>query len=346
MIKLAVVGTGGMGAGHARVFSGMKGVKVVAVCDRDRGRATLVAKELGIPEVYDDVKALIRSADFDAVTNVTSDASHCATSLPLIAAGKHILCEKPLATHYADARRMARAAARKGVINMVNFSYRNSSALQRAHQLVQEGAIGDIRHFEASYLQGWLGGNWGDWSQQPRLLWRLSSRHGSKGTLGDLGVHIVDFASFPSGDIKSVNCRFGTFPKAPGNRVGEYRFDANDSVIITAELRNGAIGTIHTTRWATGHSNSLLLRLYGTQGGIIIDLDAAYGTLRICNGKGAAKNAWRTVKCGKTPSISERFVRSVRTGINDQPDFARGAAIQKVLDACFESDKTGQTVKV
>ena len=109
-----------------------------------------------------------------------------------------------------------------------------------------------VRHVEAHYLQGWLTSQyWGDWRSSPHWLWRLSTRHGSLGVLGDLGVHIVDFATFPVGRIKTINCTLKTLHKAAGDRIGEYVLDANDTAVITAEFANGAVGAITTTRWAT-----------------------------------------------------------------------------------------------
>ena len=103
---------------------------------------------------------------------------------------------------------------------------------------------------------------------------------------------------------------------------------------------------IHTTRWATGQRNSLLLRIYGDKGAIVVDLDKSYTELQVCRGKDVPKAQWKTLKCAKTPNIYRRFVKSIQTGQNDQPDFARGAAIQKVMDACFESDRQGKAVCV
>ncbi len=347
MIKLAVIGTGGAAHGHARSFQKFHGVRLVAACDIDRPKAVAFAKKFGIPEVYDDPAELLRRADCDAVTIVTSDAAHAPVALAAAAAGKHILCEKPLALNYHEAARMTAAVARHRVINMVNFSYRNSSAIQRAHTLVAKGVIGRPLHFEASYLQSWLSSTvWGDWRKNPAFLWRLSTRHGSGGVLGDVGVHILDFAGYPVGDYRRVYCRLETFSKAKGARLGPYRLDANDSALINAELANGALGVVHTTRWASGHANSVRLRLYGDEGGLVIDLDRGGDLLELCAGEDRHKARWRTVKCPRTPNVFERFLRSIRTGVNDQPDFARGAAIQKVLDACFESSCKNQPVRI
>jgi predicted dehydrogenase len=349
MIRIAVVGTGGMANAHAKSFKGIGGCKLVAACDVKEERAKDFARRHGIPSeaVFTDVHDLLAAVDCDAVTIVASDPAHAPLSLACIAAGKHVLCEKPLATSYADARKMAEAARKRGVINMVNFSYRNASAIHKAAELVRHGAVGRVIHFDASYLQSWLVANtWGDWRTAEALLWRLSTRHGSKGTLGDIGVHILDFATYPIGEVASVHCRLKTYPKARGNRIGRYVLDANDSAVISLEMANGALGAVHTSRWATGHANSLQLRIFGNRGAISIDLDKSYGELAICRGRDVNRNAWKTLRCGRTPSIYRRFIRSIRSGRNDQPDFARGAAVQRILDACFESDAKGRVVKL
>lgn len=347
MIRIGIVGTGGMARAHADAFNRIRGCRLVAACDVVKERVEAFGRKHGIPNVYTDLGEMLAGAEMDAVSNVTPDGFHAPISLKAIRKGLHVLCEKPLAVNYPDAKKMATAAKRKGVINMVNLSYRNSAAIHRAHTLVRQGAIGRIMHVEASYLQEWLGAmDWKALSRAPAMLWRLSTEHGSKGVLGDIGVHILDFASYPVGGIRSVSCRLKTFPKVKGNRIGDYKLDANDSAIVTVEFANGAIGAIHTTRWATGQSNSLRLRIYGDKGAIIVDLDRSYTELQLLRARARAGRQWETVKCRPTPSIYQRFIKSIKTGVNDQPDFARGAAVQKVMDACFESDRRGRPVKV
>ncbi len=349
MIRIAIIGTGGMANAHADNFKKIRGCKLVAACDVVENRAGSFAQRHGIAAdaVFSDVRDLLGTVDCDAVSIVATDLAHAPLSMACIAAGKHVLCEKPLATCYGDARKMAEAARRKGVINMVNFSYRNSSAIHKAAELVRRGEIGRVIHFDASYLQSWLVANtWGDWRTNDGLLWRLSTRHGSRGTLGDIGVHILDFATYPIGEAASVCCRLKTFPKAKGNRIGKYVLDANDSAAITVEMANGALGTVHTSRWATGYANCLQLRIHGDRGAIRIDLDKSYTQLEICRGKDVNTNTWKPLNCGKTPSIYQRFIQSIRTGRNDQPDFARGAEVQQILDACFASDAKCAAVKL
>jgi predicted dehydrogenase len=233
---------------------------------------------------------------------------------------------------------------------MVNFSYRVSPALQHAAAFVRKGGIGKVRHVESGYLQGWLTRSiWGDWTKQGAWLWRLSTRHGSAGVLGDLGCHIYDMTTMICGDIAEIDCRLKTFDKgAKGNRSGEYVFDANDSFISTVVFRNGALGTIHSTRWAAGQVNSLRVRVYGTTGGVEVDLDRSYDEYRRCAGKADMTGAtWRTVKCRRTPSNYLRFISAIRSGRKDCPsDFENGTKIQAYLHYSFESDKSGKSAKI
>lgn len=346
-VRLAIVGTGGMANNHARRFKEIAGCKLVAAVDVSRERVEKFAAEHGIPNVFDSLDALLAWNQFDAVTIVTPDAFHAAQSIQCLKAGKHVLCEKPLAINHADAKKMVAAAKKAGVINMVNLSYRDWPAIQAVAAVIASGKIGEIRHVEASYLQSWLPSKvWGDWRTTPAWLWRLSSRHGSRGVLGDVGVHIVDFASFPAGPISRVYGKLKTFHKAKGDRIGEYILDANDSAVMTVEFANGALGTIHTTRWSGGHANRLFLKISGTKGSVEIDSERSISSYKLSAGKELDKAQWITVEAKPTPNNYARFIKSIRTGKQDQPDFARGAEIQKVLDAVIASDAKNAPVKV
>lgn len=346
-VRLAVVGTGGMANWHAENFRKDSGCELVAACDVDAARAGAFAGKHGIPMSFSNSEELLAKADFDAVTVVTSDAFHAPVSLLFLKAGKHVLCEKPLALNFKDAKKMTDAAKRAGVVNMVNFSYRDWPCIQAAAALIRRGEIGEIRHVEASYLQAWLPSKiWGDWRKTPAWLWRLSSAHGSKGALGDVGVHIVDYATFPCGPVKEVYCRMRAFPKAPGDRIGEYKLDANDSAILNVEFANGALGTIHTSRWVGGHANRLALKIAGTKGTISMDSEISTTAYKICNGRGLDKAEWREVECRPVPTNYQRFIAAIRAGKPGEADFARGAEVQRVLDACFESEAKRRPVKL
>jgi len=343
MIGLGIIGTGGMAQVHASCFIWRKNMRLVACCDPDEKRLHPFAEKNKIPKAYTDYRELLADPRVDAVCNVTPDQVHCEVALAALAAGKHILSEKPLAATLDEARRMAEAARGAGVINMVHFSYRNSAGLRAAARLVAAGRIGRVIHVEASYLQGWLSTmNIAAVAQRPASLWRLSARHGSQGVLGDLGCHIIDLTTLLAGDIESLQATTRTFPKGvPGERVGEYRLDANDSFAATVRFKAGGLGTIHSSRWATGHPNSLRCRVYGDKGAVEVDLDRAQNSFRASLGKDIHKSEWKEYPAKPNPDLFTRFVRSMVSGKNDPCDFQTGLKVQACLDACFRSAKGG-----
>ncbi len=337
-----------MANAHAQQFQKIRGCRLVAGVDIDVERAREFCETYSIPQAYGSVQELLKGCDFDAASVVTPDALHVPCALPLVRAGKHVLCEKPIAPTAREGARLVTAARKAGVVNMINFSYRDNPVLHRARRLVMDGRLGHIRHFEAHYLQTWLTSPiWGDWRTNPAWLWRLSTRHGSKGALGDIGVHIMDLVTFVAAEkVKRLNASLKTFPKADGNCVGEYTLDANDSAYARIELEGGGEGTVAVTRWATGQPNSLALALYGTSGALRIDLDRSGRELELCVGRDVARATWKTVKCPSTPNMYRRFVTAIRTGKNDLSDFQRGWEVQKILDACFLSSEKGTSVSV
>jgi len=350
MINLGLIGTGGMANWHAGAVKEMKGVRLVACSDIRDEVCKAFAEKWQVPKIYTDYREMIDKEKLDAIVNVTPDKVHSEVAIAVLTRGIPILSEKPLATTLAEAKKMKTVAMKAGVPHMVNFSYRNSCGLQRAAELIAAGKIGRIMHVESSYLQSWLVSRaWGDFTVSPGMAWKLSTKHGSAGVLGDLGCHIYDLTTLLCGDIAEINCRLKTFRKTgmTGNVMGEYVFDANDSFVSTVCFKNGAIGTIHSSRWATGHGNSLRARVYGDAGAIEVDLDSGYQQYKICTGRQNLDSfAWETVQCKPTPSMWQRFIKSVKTGTNDVSDFANGTRIQAYLHYSFESDRLKQPVKV
>lgn len=343
MIRILILGTGGMASAHAEAYAAMEGVQIVAGVDTNAENLAAFQAKFGVTHGFATLNEAIAWGQFDAASNVTPDAIHHRTTMPLLAARKHVLCEKPLAANHADAAEMAQAAATAGVVNMVNLTYRNVPALMRAAQLVSDGAIGAVRHFQASYLQSWLTQPaWGDWRTEDQWLWRLSSAHGSLGVLGDVGVHILDFATLVAGaDAASVSCRLTTFDKAPGGQIGEYTLDANDSFNMHTVLTNGAVGVIHATRMASGHVNDLSLQIFGTKGGLDVRFENGQSILRQCTTPDLETATWADVDMPPVATNYARFIDAIRNGRQERPDFARGAVLQKALDTAVASSDDG-----
>jgi predicted dehydrogenase len=339
-MRLLILGAGNMARLQSRSWVKIPGLEIVGAVDVDPKNVAAYTAEFGVERQFSSLDAALEWGEFDAISNVTPDSLHHPTTLAALAAGKHVFCEKPLATDYSKAMEMVEAAETSGLMTMVNLTYRNVAELHKARELIAAGTIGRVKHIEASYLQHWLAlRDWSDPSIAGPWLWRLSKSHGSNGTLGDIGIHIVDFTTFATGtDIASMNCRLQTFKKVEGDRMGEYVLDANDSFIISAEFTNGAIGTIHSSRWASGHSNDQKLRVYGEKGGLELNHGHWGSLLRICVGEDIATGTWREVKADPVPSNYERFVEAVRTGIPSEPSFAHAAKLQKVLDLALVAD--------
>jgi predicted dehydrogenase len=344
-IRLLVLGTGGMAKSHATAFAQDPRVELVGACDVVPGRAATFAKDFGMSQSFEDLDKAIAWGQFDAATNVTPDSIHYPTTMKLLAAKKHVLCEKPLAENFKLADEMATAADKAGLINMVNLTYRNVAAIHVAKKLVADGTLGNIRHVEASYRQSWLVGNhWGDWKTLPMWLWRLSEKHGSKGVLGDVGIHIMDFASFACGAMPlSIQSRLKTFHKAPGDKIGEYPLDANDTAVMTVEFGNGAVGIIQASRFMTGHDNELHLRIHGDKGAVEVRHHESWTELRACTGEDVHTQAWRNIKPEPVETNYRKFINAIVEGKNGDPDFRRAADLQRILDLCVDHDGKGAT---
>lgn len=347
-MRLLILGTGGMANQHAKQFGAIEGVEIVAGVDVDPGRLEAFNKTHGIPQGFGSLGAALAWGEFDGVANVTPDAIHHPTTIAALKAGKHVFCEKPLATDYARAMEMTETAEAAGLVNMVNLTYRNVAQLQKAREIVMSGQIGTVKHVEASYLQSWLVSRaWGDWRTESQWLWRLSKKHGSNGTLGDIGIHILDFAAYGSGlDFDHIFARLKVFEKAPGNKIGEYDLDANDSFTMVADFTNGALGVIHATRWATGHFNELRLRVYGEKGSVEVQHRHDGSELRAVLGDDAESGTWKIIEVPPVPTNYQRFVEAVRTGHTLEPSFRHAANLQRVLDLATLSDRERRELAV
>ena len=215
--------------------------------------------------------------------------------------------------------------------------------------VIKSGDLGSVKHVDASYFQSWLtSGYWGNWKDNPLFLWRLSKKHGSNGVLGDLGVHLFDFVTFPVGEIKKIFCYLKTH-KEKGERIGDYFLDANDSFLSIVRFKNGATGTISSSRMATGYRNRLKLKIFCEKGAVRIEFDdpvAEGDSFDITKNIESEKMRWEKKTVHQTLNNFERFIFSINSGINDQPNFKRGAQIQKILDGCFKSSKKKIWVKI
>ncbi len=295
-LRVGMVGYAFMGAAHSqawrtvnRVFDLPARATMVAVAGRDRAKVTEAAGRLGWAEAVTDWHDLVSRDDIDLVDICTPGDSHQAIALAALAAGKHVLCEKPLANTVAEARAMAQAAADAralGVRAMCGFNYRRVPAVALLRQLVEEGRLGDIRHVRATYLQDWIT------DPQFPLVWRLRKDLAGSGALGDIGAHIIDLTQYVTGQrIAGVSALTETFVKRrplPGASAGLSASAAgdptggqaatgdvtvDDAALFLARLDGGAIATYEATRFATGRKNGLRVEINGSLGSAVFDLE-------------------------------------------------------------------------
>lgn len=339
MKRLLLLGSGNIAGRHVAEFNALDDCRITACADNVPGRAASFAATHGLEHAFGSLEEAIAWGAFDGAVNATPDAAHKPTTLALLAAGKHVFCEKPLAPNYPDAREMTEAAERAGLVNMVNLTYRNASALQAARRLVAEGAIGELRHVEASYRQSWLVSKaWGDWRTNDTWLWRLSKRHGSMGVLGDIGIHILDFATYGAGeDLTELRADLITYGKAEGARIGDYELDANDTFVITGRLAGGALAVITASRYATGFENDLTLYLHGTKGALKVEATHLTSRLSGSLGEDVDAHRFRFIRTKRTRRNARAFADALKAGVNEEPSFRRAAELQRVLDAAVES---------
>jgi len=351
-MKLGIVGTGNISYKHFDEFSKIDGVKIEAICDVNSDNLNLFTIKFGDHlRRYSAVEEMLeQEKSFDGICNTTPDRLHKEISLKILDKRFNIFSEKPLAENYEDAKILAEVADQKKVINLVNFTYRESSGYQKLVEMIKSNTLGDVRHVNANYYQSWLSSKiWGNWKEEDRWLWRLSTEHGSNGALGDTGVHIFDFTINAVGDIQQLCANLKTY-KEKGDKIGEYTLDANDGFTSMVKFTNGAIGTISNTRYATGYANTLILEVFCEKGAVKVEFDAKknnkWSTLHICEGENIHEAKWEKINCEATPTNFERFVNSIKSNSNDQPDFHQGAKVQKILDMCIKSNDKNQWVDI
>ena len=349
-MKVLIVGTGSMANYHATKYNETEGVEVVAAIDINQERLDTFCNKHNIAKQFTSVEDAISWNEFDSASVVTPDPHHKDPSIKLLNAKKHVLCEKPLAPNYADANEMTKTAKQAGTVAMVHLTYRESAALNKAHELTAKGALGNIKHVQADYRQSWLAQDaWGDWQTEETWLWRLSSKHGSLGVLGDIGIHLLDFACHATNEtVTEVSGMLKTFDKAPNNQIGEYVLDANDSVVLTTSLANGAVAVFQASRYMTGYINDIKLNVFGDKGALAIDYSNTntHDILRTCLGDDIKTGTWQEEKLDKQPSTITRFINAVTKQDKPEPSFIRASQMQKVIDAAFVSNEQNKIIKV
>ncbi len=367
-LKVAMIGHGFMGAAHSqgwrsapRFFDLPAEPTMQLIVGRTGIEAS--AAKFGWAETATDWREAIERDDIDIIDIVTPGDSHAEIAIAALAAGKHVLCEKPLANTADEARAMAEAAARaaeNGVFAMTGFTYRRVPATSLARQMVAEGKVGDIHHVRASYLQDWL------IDPEAPYSWRSQKELAGSGALGDIGAHAIDLAQFVTGmRLATVSGTIETITKRrpiPGS-PGEYGdVTVDDLALFTGRFESGVLAQFEASRFSTGRKNSLRLEVAGSRGAISFDLEDLnfleyYDATAPAESQGFTRimvtdpahpyvSAWWPAghMLGYEHGFSNQvrdFVTDIVGGVQPTPSFADGAQVQDVLSAIETSSNHG-----
>jgi predicted dehydrogenase len=372
-IGVGMVGHAFMGAAHSqawrtagRFFDLPLTPDMAVLCGRDGDSARAAADRLGWRDVETDWKQLLTRDDVQLVDVCAPGDVHAEIAVAALDAGKHVLCEKPLANTVDEARAMVAAAERArahGVRSMVGFNYRRVPAVTLARRLVEQGRIGEVRHVRASYLQDWIV------DPEVPLVWRLQAERAGSGALGDIGAHVVDLAQFVTGDRLAGVCGLTeTFvrdrPLVDGSGRGAVTVD--DTALFLGRFTGGAVASFEATRFATGRKNQIRLEVNGSAGSLAFDFEqmnelqffdggddpevAGFRRILVTEPTHPYAGAWWPPGHGLgyehtfTHEIVD-LVRDLAAGNDPVPSFADGLQVQLVLDAVQRSAAAGSQWK-
>ncbi len=379
-MRVAMIGYGFMGAAHSqgwrvapRFFDLPAIPEMTLLVGRNQDAVAAAADKWGWAEAATDWRDAIARDDIDVIDIVTPGDSHAEIAIAALEAGKHVLCEKPLANTVAEAEAMAAAAktaAAGGVYAMLGHTYRRLPATTFARDLVAAGKIGTVQQVRASYLQDWLT------DPATPLVWRLQKDLAGSGALGDIGAHIIDLSQFITGmRLTSVSGTIETITKTRpvlestsglggtgGSELGEVTVD--DVALFTGRYDSGVLGIFEATRFATGRKNALRMEISGTKGAIAFDLEDL-NTLQFYDATAEAGTQGFTRILVTEPEHpyaaswwptghmlgyehgfvhqAKDFVEALAAGIQPTPSFDDGVQVQRVLAAIEASSGANST---
>ena len=380
-LNIGMIGYGFMGRTHSnayrqvnKFFSPKRPPVLKACCGRQEEKIKAFAENWGYESYETDWRKLVDRKDIDLIDVGSPNNTHKEIVLAAAAAGKMVLCEKPLAMNAGEAEEMCQAVEKAGVANMVWFNYRRVPAISLARQVVDEGRIGKPFHYRATYLQDWTIA--ADVPQGGPALWRLDVDVAGSGVTGDLLAHSIDTAEWLNGPIARVTAATETFVKqrthAETGKVQPVGID--DACMFLAVFKNGSMGTFESTRYARGRKNFNTFELNGETGSVYFDLEdpqylqyfkyadpksgqkieshlTGWQKIHVTNSEHPYMDHWWVPGCTIgyehtfTNALAD-FLEGLETGKPAQPDFRSGLQTQKVCDAVLESAKTGKWVEI
>jgi predicted dehydrogenase len=265
-IGIGVIGTGLMGRvqSHALLTLGHVApghdIVLAHVCGRDERRLVRFARQYGFRRWSTDWEAIIADPEVDLVANVASNDLHAEVALAALAAGKHIMCEKPLGRNAVESQQMCSAAVASGLLHGCSFNYRFMPAVRLAHEIIESGELGDIVHFRGQYLQ--------DWGWDAPFGWHFERERCGPGAIGDY-AHLIDMARYLVGEWSDVTAVALTAPtERPGPDGAMHTVDVEDAYAAVGRLRSGAVVNVEASRLARGHKASQTFEVNGSRGSL------------------------------------------------------------------------------
>jgi predicted dehydrogenase len=373
-LGVGLIGYAFMGAAHSQAwrtaphfFDLPLRPELTVLAGRDAVRVADAAGRLGWTSTETDWRRVLERADVGLVDVCTPGDTHAEIAIAALEAGKHVLCEKPLANTVAEAEAMADAAARaaaRGVRSMVGFTYRRVPAIGLARELVAQGRLGEIRHVRAQYLQDWIA------DPAAPMSWRLQKERAGSGALGDIGAHIVDLTQHITGQrLTGVSALLETFveerplPASEGSLAGVAgqgtgRVTVDDAAVFLGRFDGGALATFEATRFALGRKNAIRIEVNGSRGSLAFDFEdmnvlqffdgdepaatAGFRRILVTEPEHPYVGAWWPAghglgyEHGFTHQVVD-LVTAIAKGEDPTPSFADGLQVQRVLDAVERS---------
>lgn len=365
-LRIGLIGCGLMGRTHSNGYNRIANFfpdllyrpVLKAACSRREEKAKSFAEQWGYESYETDWKKVIERTDIDAVDICTPNDSHAEIAIAAAAAGKMILCEKPLARNLAEATKMVEAIEKAGVANTVWYNYRRIPAVTLAKQLVDSGKLGRIFHYRANFLQDWTIN--ADLPQGGEALWRIDVDAAGSGVTGDLLAHCIDTAMWLNGKITDVSAMTETFVKERMHQLtGKVqKVGIDDACLFHCRFENGSLGLFESTRYARGHKALYTFEINGEHASIKWDLHDMNRLEFFDHSDQSIVRGWRSIlvtdsdqpymkrwwipgtSIGYEHSFIHQvadFLKALEEGSKCRPDFRDALETQKVCEAILAS---------
>ena len=371
-LNIGMIGYGFMGRAHSNAYRRVSNFfdleytpVLKAACARTEESAKAFADTWGYESVETDWRALLERKDIDAIDICVPNNLHKEISLAAAAAGKMILCEKPLAMSVSEGLEMCEAVEKAGVVNTVWYNYRRVPAVTMAKQLIDDGKLGKIFHYRANFLQDWTISD--DLPQGGNALWRLDAAAAGSGVTGDLLAHCIDTAIWLNGQISNVSAMTETFIKERVHtETGNVQpVEIDDACTFMCRFDNGSLGLFESTRYARGHKALYTFEINGEHASIKWDLHDLHRLDYFDHGDEGRLRGWRSIHVtdhgGEHPYMDKwwvpglqigyehsfvhhvaDFLKSLSSGEPCGPTFRDALDTQRVCDAVLESASSAQ----